>query len=94
MYYHNPSAKAYITVDFTDDGFGHWQIIPMTQAEEGSTIYYFDTYLSRNQTGKFYFLSDSTWTGRETINGVLQDRSFDFNTSGDWMKIAKRFGEE
>ncbi len=94
MYYHNPSAKAYITGDFTDDGFGHWQIIPMTQAEEGSTIYYFDTYLSRNQTGKFYFLSDSTWTGREAINGVLQDRSFDINTSGDWMKIAKRFGEE
>ncbi|MGI6232992.1 MAG: glycoside hydrolase family 53 protein [Prevotella sp.] len=94
MYNYDPSAKAYITGDFTDDGFGNWQIIPMTQAEEGSTIYYFDTYLCRNQTGKFFFLSDSTWNKQETINGWKQDRSYDINTTGDWMKISKNFGEE
>jgi arabinogalactan endo-1,4-beta-galactosidase len=66
----------------------------MTQAEEGSTIYYFDTYLCRNQTGKFFFLSDSTWNKQETINGWKQDRSYDINTTGDWMKISKNFGEE
>ena len=87
-------AKGYITGDFTDDGFGNWQIIPMKQAEDGSSIYYFDTYLCRNQTGQYYFLSDSTWTSQEYIGGYQQDRYYDVNTTGDWQKFAKNFGEE
>lgn len=94
MYNAGTSAKGYVTGDFTDDGFGNWQIIPMIQAEAGSTIYYFDTYLSRNQTGKYYFLSDSTWTSRESINGWQQDRSYDISTSSNWMGIVKDFGQE
>lgn len=86
--------KGYITGDFTDDGFGNWQIIPMKQAAEGSSIYYFDTYLCRNQTGKYFFLSDSTWTSQEYINGWQQDRIYSVNTSDKWMKFAKKFGEE
>lgn len=86
--------KGYITGDFTDDGFGNWQIIPMKQAAEGSSTYYFDTYLCRNQTGKYFFLSDSTWTSQEYINGWQQDRIYSVNTSDKWMKFAKKFGEE
>lgn len=86
--------KGYITGDFTDDGFGNWQIIPMKQAEEGSSTYYFDTYLCRNQSGRYYFLSDSTWTSQEYINGWQQDRTYNISTSDTWMKIAKKFGEE
>ena len=86
--------KGYITGDFTDDGFGNWQIIPMKQAEEGSSTYYFDTYLCRNQSGRYYFLSDSTWTSQEYINGWQQDRTYTISTSDTWMKIAKKFGEE
>ena len=88
------SAKGYVTGDFTDDGFGHWQIIPMRQATAGSTKYYFNTYLCRNQTGKFYFLSDSTWSSREVINGSVQDRCYHINTADNWMKIAKDFGKQ
>lgn len=94
MWYEGVDKKGYITGDFTDDGFGNWQIIPMIQAEEGSSTYYFNTYLSRNQTGKFYFLSDSTWTSQEYINEWQQDRTYDISTSDSWMKIAKTFGEE
>lgn len=86
--------KGYITGDFTDDGFGNWQIIPMKQAAEGSSTYYFDTYLCRNQTGKYFFLSDSTWTSQEYINGWQQDRIYSVDTSDKWMKFAKKFGEE
>ena len=94
MYGAGSTAKGYITGDFTDDGFGHWQIIPMHQAAEGSTKYYLDTYLCRNQTGQFYFLSDSTWNSRESINGNVQDRYYNINTTDDWMKIAKDFGQQ
>lgn len=94
MYGAGSTAKGYITGDFTDDGFGHWQIIPMHQAAEGSTKYYLDTYLCRNQTGQFYFLSDSTWNSRESINGSVQDRYYNINTTDDWMKIAKDFGQQ
>lgn len=94
MYGAGSTAKGYITGDFTDDGFGHWQIIPMHQAAEGSTKYYLDTYLCRNQTGQFYFLSDSTWNSRESINGNVQDRYYNINTTEDWMKIAKDFGQQ
>lgn len=94
MYGAGSTAKGYITGDFTDDGFGHWQIIPMHQAAEGSTKYYLDTYLCRNQTGLFYFLSDSTWNSRESINGNVQDRYYNINTTDDWMKIAKDFGQQ
>lgn len=94
MYEVGSSAKGYVTGDFTDDGFGHWQIIPMYQAAEGSTKYYLNTYLCRNQTGKFYFLSDSTWSSREVINGSVQDRCYHINTADNWMKIAKDFGKQ
>ena len=94
MYEVGSSAKGYVTGDFTDDGFGHWQIIPMHQAAEGSTKYYLNTYLCRNQTGKFYFLSDSTWSSREVINGSVQDRCYHINTADNWMKIAKDFGKQ
>ena len=94
MYKVGSSAKGYVTGDFTDDGFGHWQIIPMHQAAEGSTKYYLTTYLCRNQTGKFYFLSDSTWSSREVINGSVQDRCYHINTADNWMKIAKDFGKQ
>ena len=94
MYEVGSSAKGYVTGDFTDDGFGHWQIIPMHQAAEGSTKYYLNTYLCRNQTGKFYFLSDSTWSSREVINGSVQDRFYHINTADNWMKIAKDFGKQ
>lgn len=94
MYEVSSSAKGYVTGDFTDDGFGHWQIIPMHQAAEGSTKYYLNTYLCRNQTGKFYFLSDSTWSSREVINGSVQDRCYHINTADNWMKIAKDFGKQ
>lgn len=94
MWYAGSDKKGYITGDFTDDGFGNWQIIPMKQASEGSSIYYFDTYLCRNQTGRYYFLSDSTWTSQEYINGWQQDRTYDVSTSDKWMKCSKRFGEE
>lgn len=94
MYGAGSTAKGYITGDFTDDGFGHWQIIPMHQAAEGSTKYYLDTYFCRNQTGQFYFLSDSTWNSRESINGNVQDRYYNINTTDDWMKIAKDFGQQ
>lgn len=94
MYGAGSTAKGYITGDFTDDGFGHWQIIPMHQAAEGSTKYYLNTYLCRNQTGQFYFLSDSTWNSRESINGNVQDRYYNINTTDDWMKIAKDFGQQ
>ena len=94
MYKVGSSAKGYVTGDFTDDGFGHWQIIPMHQAAEGSTKYYLNTYLCRNQTGKFYFLSDSTWSSREVINGSVQDRCYHINTADNWMKIAKDFGKQ
>ena len=94
MYEVGSSAKGYVTGDFTDNGFGHWQIIPMHQAAEGSTKYYLNTYLCRNQTGKFYFLSDSTWSSREVINGSVQDRCYHINTADNWMKIAKDFGKQ
>lgn len=94
MWYAGSDKKGYITGDFTDDGFGNWQIIPMKQASEGSSIYYFDTYLCRNQTGRYYFLSDSTWTSQEYINGWQQDRTYDVCTSDKWMKFSKIFGEE
>ena len=94
MWYAGSDKKGYITGDFTDDGFGNWQIIPMKQASEGSSIYYFDTYLCRNQTGRYYFLSDSTWTSQEYINGWQQDRTYDVSTSDKWMKFSKIFGEE
>lgn len=94
MYEVGSSAKGYVTGDFTDDGFGHWQIIPMHQAAEGSTKYYLNTYLCRNQTGKFYFLSDSTWSSREVINGSVQDRCYHINSADNWMKIAKDFGKQ
>lgn len=94
MYEVGSSAKGYVTGDFTDDGFGHWQIIPMHQAAEGSTKYYLNTYLCHNQTGKFYFLSDSTWSSREVINGSVQDRCYHINTADNWMKIAKDFGKQ
>ena len=87
-------TKGYITGDFTDDVFVNWQIIPMKQAAEGSSVYYFDTYLCRNQTGKYYFLSDSTWTSQEYIGGYKQDRYYNVNTSDKWQKFAKNFGEE
>ena len=87
-------AKGYVTGDFTDDGFGNWQIIPMKQAAEGSSIYYFDTYLCKNQTGRYYFLSDPTWTGREYIGGFQKDRYYDVNTTDKWQKFANNFGEE
>ncbi|MBM6992541.1 MAG: glycosyl hydrolase 53 family protein [Prevotella sp.] len=60
------SAKGYITGDFTTNGFGNWQIIPMTQV--GSTRKYtFSSYLSHGQTVEYFYLSDSAWTARETV---------------------------
>ena len=94
MYYSGTNAAGYITGDFTDNGFGTWQIIPMKRASETSTKYYFDTYLSRNQIGRYYFLSDSTWSARERINGYAQDRYFNINTTGSWMGVIKNFGQE
>jgi len=64
-------AKGYITGDFTNDGFGNWQIIPMTQVGSTNT-YTFSTYLSYGQTVEYYYLSDSTWTARETVPEALQ----------------------
>lgn len=86
-------AKGYVTGDFTDDGFGNWQIVPMKQAAQGSSIYYLDTYLRRGQTGRYYFLSDSVWSSRETFNGVLQDRNYNISTTGTWQGISNNFSE-
>ena len=44
--------------------------------------------------GRYYFLSDSTWTSQEYINGWQQDRTYDVSTSDKWMKFSKIFGEE
>lgn len=64
-------AKGYITGDFTDDGFGNWQIIPMEQI--GATNRYtFSTHLAFGQTIAYYYLNDSTWTARETVPEELQ----------------------
>ena len=60
------SAKGYITGEFTDNGFGTWQIIPMDRVGTSNT-YTFSTYLSYNQSVAYFYLSDSTWTARETV---------------------------
>ncbi len=85
------AAKGYITGDFTDNGFGTWQIIPMKR-EGNSSAYSFTTRFSRNQTGLYYFLSDSTWTHKETFNGVQGDRSYNIATSASSMVISNSFG--
>jgi arabinogalactan endo-1,4-beta-galactosidase len=64
-------AKGYITGDFTDNGFGTWQIIPMNQVGS-TTTYTFSTNLAYGQTVEYYYLSDSTWTSRETVPQNLQ----------------------
>lgn len=92
--WYSGNGPGYITGDFTDDGFGNWQIIPMKQAGEGSSIYYFDTYLKRGQEGRYFFLSDSDWDSQELINNWKQDRTYQISTSSNWMKYAKVFGEE
>lgn len=83
-------AKGYITGDFTNDGFGNWQIVPMTQV--GSTnIYTFSTHLSYGQTVEYYYLSDSTWTARETVPEELQqiwsDRGYTLPTGTQNVKL-------
>lgn len=64
-------AKGYITGDFTDDGFGNWQIIPMSQVGSTNT-YTFSTHLAYGQSVTYYYLSDSVWTARETVPEDLQ----------------------
>lgn len=60
------NAKGYITGNFTDDGYGNWQIIPMNRVGNSNT-YTFSTNLSFNQTVEYYYLSDSTWKSREIV---------------------------
>lgn len=65
------NAVGYITGSFTDDGFGNWQIIPMTQVGTTRT-YTFSTNLSYGQTVEYYYLSDNEWSARETVPQNLQ----------------------
>ncbi len=84
------SAKGYITGDFTDNGFGTWQIIPMNQVGT-SNVYKFSTYLSHGQTVEYFYLSDSTWTARETVPDSLQviwnDRGYTLPNGTDSVTI-------
>lgn len=73
------SSKAYIAGSFTDNGFGTWQIMPMKRIGT-SNQYTFSTYLSYNQSVQYFYLSDSTWTAKETVPENLRvnanDRGF------------------
>ena len=84
------SARGYITGDFTDNGFGTWQIIPMNQVGT-SNVYTFSTYLSHGQTVEYFYLSDSTWTARETVPDSLQviwnDRGYTLPNGTDSVTI-------
>lgn len=84
------SVKGYITGDFTDNGFGTWQIIPMTQVGT-SNMYTFSTYLKKGQTVEYFYLSDSTWTARETVPDSLQmiwsDRGYTLPVGTDSITI-------
>ena len=59
-------TKCYITGSFLDDGFDQWQILPMTRVDSTST-FTFTTYLSYSQSVEYYYLSDSTWKGKENV---------------------------
>lgn len=59
-------TKCYITGSFLDDGFDHWQIVPMKRVGSTST-FTFTTYLSYSQTVEYYYLSDSTWRAKEDV---------------------------
>lgn len=84
-------AKGYITGEFTTNDDGNWQIIPMKQ-EGTSNIYQFTTYLTQGQSGGYYYLSDSTWTARETVpaesQGSWNDRLYQITTSGTIQAIS------
>lgn len=57
-------CRGFITGDFTDDGFGHWQIVPMKRV--GTTDEYtLTTYLSHGQSITYHYLNDSTWQAQE-----------------------------
>lgn len=57
------SGSAYVTGSFSEsDG---WQIIPMSY--EGNNVWSYTTTLPDGDIGAFYFLSDSSWTSRETV---------------------------
>lgn len=85
------SAVGYITGEFTTNDDGSWQIFPMKQVGTSST-YTFTTYLSQGQTGAYYYLSDSTWTARETVPSELQgkwdDRLYEVSTSATSQNIV------
>lgn len=75
---------AYITGEFTKGDYDSWQIFPMKR--EGTTnIYQFTTYLSQGQSGAYYYLSDSTWTARETVpsecQAIYSDRAYYIGTN-------------
>lgn len=84
------TAKGYITGDFTDNGFGTWQIIPMNQV--GTTNRYtFSTYLSKGQTVEYFYLSDSTWASREVVPDSLKvfwnDRGYTVSSNKDSITL-------
>ncbi len=89
------SAKGYIAGSFTDDGFGSWQIMPMRRVGT-SDVFEFSTYLSHGQTIAYYYLSDSTWSARETVPDSLRragtDRSFTLAQGCDSIAINEKFG--
>ena len=84
-------AKGYITGEFTTNDDGNWQIIPMKR-EGTSNIYQFTTYLTQGQTGGYYYLSDSTWTARETVpvesQGSWGDRLYQVISAGLTQTIS------
>lgn len=85
-------CKGYITGAFTSDNYGSWQIMPMIQ-EGTSNIYKFTTHLTQGQTGAYYYLSDSTWTARETVPPSCQvywnsDRGYSASTTSTTQVIS------
>lgn len=66
-------TKGYITGEFTANGEGNWQILPMKQ-EGSSSVYNFTTYLSQEQTGAYYYLRDSTWNAGEVVPSACQEK--------------------
>ena len=58
--------KGYITGSFTDDGTGEWQIVPMERVDE-TDVYKFSIYMSYSQNIEYYYLSDTTWTSKESF---------------------------
>mgnify|MGYP004598315055 FL=1 len=75
------NKKGYITGSFTDDGAGKWSILPMERIGD-TDVYIFKTYMSYNQTLKYYYLSDSTWTSKERM---IRECTLPYG-----VKIAKR----